>query len=223
MAHSEIETGMPAINRSTLREQVLHNLRRALFSGALPPGSRLPEAELAEHLGVSRGTVREALRQLQQSGLIEGEDRSGLRVRERLSAAEVEELFELRSALEVLAVKLLMSAPDFEAVVDELAIKLEAIPNEGDYVTRIEADLEFHEAMCRASGNALLLRHWCQLQDLMRVAVLAGPTSRNDDLITSDFHRPILEAIRRGDAEQASAVIREHMAGAAKRWGEVDR
>jgi DNA-binding GntR family transcriptional regulator len=223
MSESAPPPTLEGINHRTLRDQVLGSLRQALFSGSLAPGSRLLETELAEQLSVSRGTVREALRRLQQSGLVEGEDRTGLRVRARLRPDEVQELFEVRAVLEELAITLVMASPNVDEIVASLASKVEAIPNEGDYLTRIDADLRFHEEMCLASGNALLVTHWRQLEDLMRVAVLVGPTAMNDDLITADFHRPIIKAMRGGEAETARAVLRDHMGSAAKRWEDVAR
>ena len=71
---------LPSLDRSTLRERALQSLRAAITSGRYRPGDHLGEVELASHLGVSRGTVREALRHLQQEGLVTAGNRGMLRV-----------------------------------------------------------------------------------------------------------------------------------------------
>src|SRR6185503_17509143 len=91
------------LDRSTLRERALEALRSAITSGQYRPGDHLGEVELASHLGVSRGTVREALRHLQQEGLVTAGNRGMLRVN-TVSPREVRELFRVRAALESLAV-----------------------------------------------------------------------------------------------------------------------
>ena len=91
------------LDRSTLRERALEALRSAITSGQYRPGDHLGEVELATHLGVSRGTVREALRHLQQEGLVTAGNRNMLRV-STISPRDVRELFRVRAALEGLAV-----------------------------------------------------------------------------------------------------------------------
>jgi biotin operon repressor len=90
---------LSSLDRSTLRERALEALRAAITSGQYRPGDRLGEVELAKHLGVSRGTVREALRHLQQEGLVTAGNRGMLRVN-AISPKEVRELFRVRAALE---------------------------------------------------------------------------------------------------------------------------
>lgn len=208
---------LPGINRLTLREQVWATLRTAILDGELAPGTRLAETDLAEQLGVSRGTVREALRLLQQSGLVEGEDRTGLAVT-RLSPEQVHELFEVRAALEALAVDLILRSGNAGQVADELEELLPHVPEGSPYSKRLDADLGFHEQMCQLAGNSMLLRQWTQLKDLMRVAVLNDVAGEPSNLMDSDYHRPIVEALRAGDRSKARRVVIEHMSGAADHW-----
>ena len=100
---------LASLDRSTLRERSLAALRSAITSGGYRPGDHLGEVELASHLGVSRGTVREALRHLQQEGLVTAGNRGMLRVNQ-LSGSEVRELFKVRAALEGLAVKEILAS-----------------------------------------------------------------------------------------------------------------
>lgn len=210
---------LSGVNRVTLREQVLANLRSAILNGELPAGARLAEVDLAEQLGVSRGTVREALRSLQQSGLVEGEDRSGLRV-VQMSAKQVHELFEVRAALEGLAADLIVRSGRGDAVASELEGQLPRFPATASMQERLDADLGFHEAICTATGNSVLLRLWSQLQDLMRVAVLADTGGENTDMMEASYHQPLVDGLRSGDARAARRILVEHMDEAASRWAE---
>ena len=97
--------------KTSLREQALDQLRNAVTSGEIKPGTRLVETELSAALGISRGTLREALRQLQQEGLVEAGDRGRLTVR-TLTDAEILDMFAVRAALEGLAAAIISTLPE---------------------------------------------------------------------------------------------------------------
>src|SRR5512141_2140535 len=105
--------------KTSLREQALDQLRNAVTSGEIAPGTRLVETELSAALGISRGTLREALRQLEHDGLIETDERGRLTVR-TLSTGELADMFTVRSALEGLAAAVLTTRPDVPTVVRRL-------------------------------------------------------------------------------------------------------
>ena len=110
---------LPNLDRSTLRERTLQALRAAITTGRYRPGDHLGEGELATHLGVSRGTVRQALWHLQQEGLVTAGHRAMLRVN-TLTPGEVRELFRVRAALEGLAARQIVSSGDSHAATDSL-------------------------------------------------------------------------------------------------------
>ena len=124
---------LASLDRSTLRERSLEALRTAITSGEYRPGDHLGEEDLARRLGVSRGTVREALRYLQQEGLVTAGARGMLRVHS-LSAAEIRDLFQVRAALEVLAVTLLIASPRRDAAVAKLREALSNLGYEPDEI-----------------------------------------------------------------------------------------
>jgi DNA-binding GntR family transcriptional regulator len=207
---------MTIVNR-TLREQVLEQLRTALLEGTFAPGEKLAEVELAAEFGVSRGTVREALRTLHNSGLLEGSERSSLHVR-RLNPRQVIELYDVRAALEGQAVAAIMRADDAQAKIAELETLLPETRPGMTYAERFEVDLGFHEALCRLSGNETLLRMWTSIKDLMRMSVLAEPDEASGSLMTKSHHKPIIDAMRTGEPDRARAVLAAHMATAADVW-----
>ncbi len=214
------EKVLTRVNRTTLREQALAHLRTGILTGTIPSGARLAEVDLSDQLGVSRGTVREALRSLQEAGLVEEADRGGVRVRQ-LTAREVTELFHVRLALEKEAVAGLLAQENAQALVDELEAALPDEP-EGGYTLneRLDADLGFHEKLCELGGNTMLLGMWRQLKDLIRVVVLSDAEGRNEALMKRAYHMPIIEGLRSGDPEQAKAAMRQHMEAASARWAE---
>jgi DNA-binding GntR family transcriptional regulator len=207
---------LSALDRSTLRERSLEALRSAILSGRYRPGDHLGEVELAGSLGVSRGTVREALRHLQQEGLVTAGNRGMLRVNS-LSPAEVRELFRVRAALEGLAVREVIASPRREAAAATLRTAVERLSDEGDPAARMEADLAFHLLLCQLSGNSMLVEAWQRLEGRMRVAILNG-SDWQAPMMARDRHAPIVEAIEQGDVDAAVHVVDEHMAGAAEHF-----
>ena len=111
--------GRPRSGPRGLREQALSALRRAITTGQLAPGTHLVETDLSDALQISRGTLREAMRQLQQEGLISAGARGRLSVR-HLDAKEIRDIFNVRAALESLAARELASRPDRSAAVATL-------------------------------------------------------------------------------------------------------
>ncbi|MFV0461059.1 MAG: GntR family transcriptional regulator [Actinomycetales bacterium] len=213
---------LSGVSKLTLREQVLASLREAILTGRLAPGTHLGEVELSEQLGVSRGTVREALRALQQGGLVDGAER-GLKVR-RLTSDEVAELYQVRAQLEVLAVSLLMQAPDKPERLDRLEA---ALPPERNthlaYEVCLDLDMTFHRTMMELAGNQILAEVWGRLEDLMRIVVVSDVSRYPKPVMTREHHVPIVEAMRGEDESAATATLRAHMAASSQVWEDAGR
>jgi DNA-binding GntR family transcriptional regulator len=210
---------LASLDRSTLRERALESVRAAIISGQYRPGDHLGEVELASSLGVSRGTVREALRHLQQEGLVTAGNRGMLRVNS-LTPGEVRELFQVRAALEGLAVREIIASPRREAAVGVLRTALEQLTDEGeDFPARIQADLAFHLQLCRLAGNSMLVEAWQRLEGRMRVAILNG-AAWQVPMMARDRHAPIVDAIEQADAAAAVRIVEEHMASAAEHFAQ---
>lgn len=114
------------LEKKSLREQALSALRIAITSGELEPGRHLVETKLSDMLQISRGTLREALRQLEQEGLLSAGPRGRLSVR-HLDAKEIRGIFAVRAALESLAARTLCELPDRVQVTASLRIAIEAM------------------------------------------------------------------------------------------------
>ena len=206
------------LDRSTLRERALEALRSAITSGQYRPGDHLSEVALAGHLGVSRGTVREALRHLQQEGLVTAGNRNMLRV-STISPKAVRELFRVRAALEGLAVAEIIASTEREKAVATLRKGLSRLSDsDGDFAAKLEADLGFHLLLCQLSGNAMLVEAWRYLEGRIRVTIMNYESADTPSMMARTRHAPIVDAIERGDVAVARSVVEQHMAAAAEQY-----
>lgn len=191
--------------------RIAEALRDEILSGAIGPGERIRQEEVAERLGGSRLPVREALRILETEGLVEIEPHKGARV-PRLDREEVEVLYRMRERLEPLA--LLQSMPRLGAV------EIEAIERVQDRIERgvtvpefLILDREFHLATYSACNAdhlmATVQRLWNATQHYRRAFMqLAGPGRQ---WIVNSEHRLLLDAIRRADEQDAERYLAGHI------------
>ncbi|SKC04268.1 transcriptional regulator, GntR family [Arthrobacter sp. 49Tsu3.1M3] len=204
------------LEKKSLREQALSALRTAITSGELEPGRHLVETELSDMLQISRGTLREALRQLEQEGLLSAGPRGRLSVR-HLDGKEIRDIFAVRAALESLAVRTLCELPDRTSVIASLrsAVDAMAAAAEASLEERIESDLEFHRTLCRLTGNETLLHSWESLEGSIRMSIMFAGIERAVKNMSVDRHHDIVAAIETGNATLARTTVLEHMDVAA--------
>lgn len=204
------------LEKTSLRQQALAALRRAITTGDIPPGTHLVETELSEMLQISRGTLREAMRQLQQEGLISAGARGRLSVR-HLDAKEIRDIFAVRAALESLAARELCSVEDRTAAIKalrEAVAEMDRAAKSG-LEERIEADLNFHRTLCRLSGNETLLHSWQSLEGNIRMSIMFAGLERAVKNMSVKRHSDIVDAIETGDAGKVNETICCHMEEAA--------
>lgn len=200
-----------------LRELVLTSLREAIFNGTLKPRERLMEVQLAQELGVSRTPVREALRKLEQEGFINIIPRKGAYVAE-LSLKDIEDVFEIRIALEGLAASLCAERITGEELreLERLLLAKEIYIQHQDLQQVVVVDGDFHATLYQGSHNARLKNILENLRDQIqryRTTSLSFP-GRMD--ISLKEHRQILQAITKGDGAKASLLLQEHLQNTKK-------
>ncbi|MFP5313714.1 MAG: GntR family transcriptional regulator, partial [Actinomycetes bacterium] len=185
-------------------------------SGELEPGRHLVETELSEMLQISRGTLREALRQLEQEGLLSAGPRGRLSVR-HLDEKEIRDIYSVRAALESLAALTLCELPDRQHVTGSLQKAIGAMTDatSGRLEERIESDLEFHRTLCRLTGNETLLHSWESLEGSIRMSIMFAGLEKGVRNMSVDRHKDIVAAIDTGDVSLARKTILEHMDSAA--------
>jgi len=199
------------LEKTSLREQALAALRNALTSGEIAPGTHLVETELSAMLGISRGTLREALRQLQQEGLVEAAERGRLRAR-TLSVREIDEMFVVRAALEGLAAYLIAASPDRSEMVPQLQRALDDLAAaSGSLSDMVEIDLDFHRRMCALTGNATLVHAWESLAGSIRMSIMFAGADSAVTNMSVPRHQQIVDAVATGDPDLARRAVEQHM------------
>jgi DNA-binding GntR family transcriptional regulator len=199
-----------------LIDQVHDRLLAAIVDGTLPPGSRLTQETAADMLGVSRQPVSHALQVLKRRGLLIEHGRKGLAV-SSIDASRVRQLYQVRAALDVLAAELsaqrvkasAMSKRERTEIVKHLKAGLDLGPD-SSIAALINADVNFHSAIYRLSGNDAIsetvAEQWPHFRRSMGL-VLRGGTRRR--MVWAE-HEAILQAIFEGDAERAGKLARAH-------------
>ena len=198
------------IPRTVLREQVKDVLLERILRGDLEPGERLVETRLARELGTSQAPVREALRDLELLRLVESEPFRGARVR-AVDDSQLLSVFPVRAVLEELAAAEAARNPDrdLDALDSELDAMREAA-EAADWRAQITHDLAFHRTMVELAGNEPLLQSWLVLGIEVSTAFATYRTLW-DQAELAEFHVPIVEAIRDGDARRAGVEARKHV------------
>jgi len=189
-------------------------VRDLILSGELLPGAVLPQAALAQTIGMSTTPLREALRRLKQEGLVELDAHRDARVRP-LDADEARDLLELRLTLDPLAASL-AAGRRTEADLSTLRGALEGLeslstrPSAG----QLESHHRFHAAIHRASHNALLVQTldglWVKTDRYRRHGLEQGRSEAEQDARAAE-HRQLYEAVRDGDARTAEDLMRRHV------------
>jgi DNA-binding GntR family transcriptional regulator len=202
-----------AIDHKQLWQSVSDQLRDEILDGRLPAGSRLVETELAERFGVSRGPIRDALRELARSGLAVDLPRRGTFV-SSLSERDLEEVYVIRRALEEVAVRLAIAhATDADiATMFDVLDAVEAAYGRGDLAAAWEVDMAFHRTYCRLSGNGRLLELFEHLA-FQTVLLMRTALEARESLGWTPppaYHRRIAEGIARRDVEAAVEAVGAH-------------
>jgi DNA-binding GntR family transcriptional regulator len=204
------------LERRTLREQLVDSLRAEIASGELGAGTPLVETALSARFGVSRGTVREALRELHEQGLVVHLPRTGTIVRQ-LSPDEITGIYEVRAALEGRAAVAIALSGDWEQHADRLEKLVDAMhrARTKPFLTRVQTDLEFHRQLCWLSGNATLARTWEQLVAQMSSVHSGMGESLVLPLMATDDHLVFVDAIRSRDPAFIQRTVDRVMAHSA--------
>ena len=200
------------LDRSTTGAQVARALRELILDGSLEPGTHLREQQLATGLGVSRNTLREALRGLAEQGLVTHHAHRGVVVTD-LTEADVADLFRLRLVLECdgLAVIDEPGVASLLRATDAFAASLAG----GDIVEALEHDFAFHRTLVGALGSARLSAAHARAQGELRLVMLQ--LDREYEPPQVEEHRAIVDALAAGKRAGAAAALTDHLERAQQR------
>ncbi len=199
------------IEPRTMQDEIVDLIRDAALRGDVELGQHLPEQELAEQMRVSRIPIREAMRQLEQEGLIVRVPNRGCFVVD-FTEQDVIEIFSLRATLEMMAIELAaphLTAQDFSNLRAIIEAQQRAIEAQ-DYNELTQLDLKFHEYICIKANHRRLLKTWRSqyVQALLlinwRFRLLPHYTPHT---VVPD-HTQITAALERGDVQAAIALTK---------------
>ncbi len=199
---------------ATIADRIFDRLRQAIVEGEIPPGSKISEPVLAARYGISRGPLREAMRRLESTNLVDRKPNIGARVI-TLSSDQLLEIYVIREALEGMAARLAAQQMSDAAIAD-LQQLLEQhrseVARDGQTYFQQEGDLDFHFRIVQGSGNRRLIDILCN--DLYHLARMyrcqfGMKSDRVRDAIKE--HELITDAIAEHDGELAEWLMRRHI------------
>jgi len=194
----------------TAEEEAYRHVLKGIRTGRLLPGTRLIPEDIAGEIGMSRMPVREAFRRLSTEGLVLIRPNRGCTVA-GLTTDEMVEVFEIRSVLEGLAVRLAVPRLDAEALaeLDRLLARMQVTGRgDDDWVTRHR---EFHEYLCSFSRRPKLIHQILRLHVTIEPYLRIWLHHAEKPLSAEEDHRTVIDAIRAGDAAVAERVVQKHI------------
>lgn len=203
------------VRKEATREKVCEAIRSAIITGKLPVGERLPELRLTREFDVSRAVIREALQQLAYEGFVQLNINRGAQVID-LTPQQVDEILSLRVVLESEAVHQARRRMTVEerTMIRNMAIALD--DSRADMETFIPADVAFHRAVWKCSGNETLQRHLVLLTapmfsmgSIMRHSAISADAGKP---VRGASHVRLVEAILDGTDDEARQAVRNHIA-----------
>lgn len=187
-------------------------LRQSIVSGALEPGTRLKEEDIARELGLSRTPVRKAFLVLEHEGLIQSTRNRGAIVRP-YNADAVEELYSVRSRLEALAAQ--RAAGKMTSTIlkrlEKSCARFDSLRAADDVIELIQENLSFHQTIMEAAASPRLGELMRTVTELPLVYKSYHWYSAEQKLISGHYHQQITVALAAGDAERAEKLMRDHI------------
>lgn len=206
---------MPRFDRApslTITDYLVKVIGYKILSGELKPGERLHETVIAQEVGVSRGPIREAVRRLQEQGLVTYAPNRGIWVTE-LSINDIEALLDIRAALEGIAARRAVPHLD-EALFKALSTVIEHMEDcgkRGATNDLIAQDVEFHRILSGASGNQRLAQLIEQTSIQTRPHMAASYVLNENLRTIAANHQELFVILQRGDPDEIEKTIRDHI------------
>lgn len=202
---------MGRLDYRTLRENVADEIRMKIINGELIPGARIVEQDLASEFGVSRGPVREALRQLEEEGLVEYTRNAGCSVRQ-IGPEDIYEIYYMRANYEMMAVKLYGKEFPAETLerMQKITDQMQALQDDA-YREVFELDNRFHEQIMDLVPFKRLKKAWDDLS-YGNIVIGYNMNVNRDDVIQNQhqIHEKLLRVCRKGNLEEIMQAILNH-------------
>lgn len=202
--------GLARVERRSLSTAVADALARAIRTGELTPGDRILEVQMSERLGVSRATLREAIKTLTADGLLELRDDRGAYVR-KLDTDEIADMIVMRATIESMAARLVAGRRDRDALsrIAKVARRMENEAKNGKSARWRQLDTVFHETIVTAAGNPMLLKAWSNINVLLRLFMQRiNPAYDTSPEQVLSNHDSFVEVLAKGTPDEAERLVR---------------
>jgi DNA-binding GntR family transcriptional regulator len=209
------------IHRVSVADQVAGILRQRVLNGELRPGMSLQEVPLAESLGVSRNTMREAMRILSLEGLLKRNIHRGIAVAQ-LSLRDVEEIYHVRRVLEISAIQAAKTPPpellrEILAALEQYEEAVEA----RDWVSAVTHDLHFHGLLIRFLANKRLESFYQKTISELRMGMVLVDQRHDHPGILIPVHRRIYQSLTTGKLKECAKILVQHLDDSESRLARV--
>ena len=209
------------VRATSLGKLVRDDVLGLILRGEIKAGERINEPDIAGRLGVSRVPVREALRELESSGLVEARKHSGVFVR-KLGAEEIRSLYELRALLDGFAGRRAASLPEAQRApladaLDASVARMQQAAQVIDVSTYYSENLQFHWLMVEAAGNDALTDTYRNIVQKLHLSRLTNLSHGMGMMVSVADHREIAAALRAGDAPRCEQLLARHVQQAHER------
>ncbi|MGM8228671.1 GntR family transcriptional regulator [Cellvibrio sp. ARAG 10.3] len=192
-----------------VRDQIADQIRSDIISGDIPPNAKLNEAALAARFGVSRGPVRDVLLQLTKEGLLVAKNNCGVSVNSLLSPELQELMIDIRTRIELHALKSLkgkLQEADF-AEIDAILDRLQDAFDNENYTEVTKADMDFHRYLVMKAGGEELVNLWQPI--ILRMRMNYKRITTPMDCVNE--HKAVSDALRSGNIREATAALKANI------------
>ncbi|MCU6711206.1 GntR family transcriptional regulator [Paenibacillus sp. J5C_2022] len=197
----------------SLRQRVLNDIRNAIIGGHLKPGEKLKELDISKQMSISRGPIREALRDLEALGLVVSSPYRETTVADVRKEEVTELLIPIRLKLELFALKYSHAKRDeaFYGKLEQIVERMKKYAADGDLPALVEEDIQFHEQLLSLDDSSYTLQIWSGIVNRLRLHFIKN-TSRFDDMRrVVDDHAALLSTLRSGSEEEIEALWTQHI------------
>jgi len=208
-----VPTTLQLVQSNSLPALVCAEIEQLILRGELAVGQHVNESELAARFGTSRGPIREALRALEESGLVRSEKHRGTFVRE-ISVAEADEIYDVREALDQLIGQRVAerATPEQLRELDALIAEMDEATGRQDVKHYHALNLKFHDMLVEFAGNARLTESYRLLTKELLLFRLRGLQDGGGFAVSNTEHKAVMEAVTARDGVRAGRLLRQHAA-----------
>jgi DNA-binding GntR family transcriptional regulator len=209
------------IHRVSVADQVAGILRDRVLNGELRPGTSLQEVPLAESLGVSRNTMREAMRILSLEGLLKRRIHRGIAV-SQLSLRDVQEIYQVRRVLEISAIHAAKSpSPELLREIRRALMQYEKAVQARDWVSAVTYDLTFHGLLIRFLANKRLESFYQKTIAELRIGMVLVDRRHDHPGILVPVHRKLYQLLTTGKLKECAKILGQHLDDSESRLSRV--